>query len=164
MAEGGSVTNHPEPTAEAVATWLAEVLRTHGLEARTRLRPDGWRVYGGNSERDEDALFVSKDNVVALAVSVGRTKVLRKKTIRFSAFDALRERCADIAARFKEHKANCAAQEKAWNVADVLKKLGLPACAWMGRVEIKLDLSSEYAAEVGPKIAAVMSERKEGAT
>jgi hypothetical protein len=39
----------------------------------------------------------------------------------------------------------------------------LPATAHDGRVVIELILSPDYAAEVGPKIAAVMSERKEGA-
>ena len=49
-------------------------------------------------------------------------------------------------------------------VVDELRALGLPALVVAGRVSVTLDLSPEYAAEVGPKIAAVMSEKKESAT
>lgn len=151
---------NPEPTAEAVAAWLAAVLRSHGLEARAWPLPTGWRVSGVNSDCDEEALFSANNNVFAFALSIGRTKALRKKTFRLNEFGLLGARCADIAARFKEHKANRAAQEVAIGVAATLKGLGLPAFPYQGRVEIKLDLSPGYAAEVGPKIAAIMSERK----
>lgn len=153
---------NPAATADAVAAWLVALLGAHGLVARVEKRQSGTlAVYGGNSDRDEECLFCVGDDVVrAPTLALGRTKTLRKKDIRMSAFGVLRLRCADIAARFVEHKSNRATQEKAWDVAGALKKEGLPAVAFHGRVEINLSLSPEYAAEVGPKIAAVLAARE----
>jgi hypothetical protein len=48
-------------------------------------------------------------------------------------------------------------------VADELKKLGMTDTMSEGRVRITLDFSPEYAREMGPKLLAVLGERKTGA-
>lgn len=45
-------------------------------------------------------------------------------------------------------------------VTDDLRALGLPAVVVSGRVAITLDFSPEHAREMGPKIAALLGERK----
>ena len=45
-------------------------------------------------------------------------------------------------------------------MVDTLKALGITCIARAGRVTIELNLSPEYAAEVGPKIAAIMGEKE----
>jgi hypothetical protein len=146
----------PQQTAENIAAYL----RTLGLVARVHATQlSTFQVWAGNSERDEEGVFGLAEGVIhAVALKLGRTKALRER--RLVVWAQVVARCDEIAARFREHAANRAEQDKAWQVADRLKALGLPAVAFAGRVRIDLDLSPEYAADVGPRIAAVMGERK----
>ena len=136
-----------------------------GLDARIHesLQANGalWIVVGGGAM--EEAVFEvtaeAPGDVRYLPLQLGRTKALRAKTVAATFERDIRQRCADIADRYREHTANREAQQKAGSVVDKLKLLGMPCTATAGRVVITLDLSPEYAAEVGPKIAAVMSEK-----
>ena len=121
-----------------------------------------WIVVGGGAM--EEAVFEvtaeAPGDVRYLPLRLGRTKALRAKTVAATFERDIRQRCTDIADRYREHTANREAQQKAWTVVDKLKALGVVCTATGGRVVITLDLSPEYAAEVGPKIAAVMAERE----
>lgn len=70
-------------------------------------------------------------------------------------------RCEEIAARYREHVANRAEQDKAIAVAHVLKAQGLDCLAFGGKIHITLELSPEYAAEVGPQIAAALAAKRD---
>lgn len=158
-AKGGLV------TAQATAAGLVGMLAAAGLDARIHesRQTDGalWIVVGSGAM--EEAVFEvtaeAPGDVRYLPLRLGRTKALRAKTVAATFERDIRQRCTDIADRYREHTANRDAQQKAWTVVDKLKPLGLSCTATGGRVVITLDLSPEYAAEVGPKIAAVMAER-----
>lgn len=153
-------------TAQATAARLVGMLAAAGLPARIHesRQANGalWIVVGSGAM--EEAVFeVTADapgDVRCLSLRLGRTKALRAKTVAATFERDIRQRCADIADRYREHTANREAQQKAWAVVDKLKLLGMPCTATGGRVVITLDLSPEYAAEVGSKIAAVMAERE----
>jgi hypothetical protein len=155
-ARGGS--------AREAADSMAEHLRSLGLAARVVDRVGAAQVWAGNSDRDEEGVAeiaaVTPDVVSFCGLRLGRTAALRAKRVSWSSQRAAAlARCDEIAARFKQHAANRAAQWRACDVADRLKALGLPAMAFAGRVRIDLDLSPEYAAVAGPQIAAVLVER-----
>ena len=154
-------------TAQEAAAGLVGMLAAAGLAARVHdsRQPNGaqWVVIDpvpGEPEPLFEVTDVEPDRVYCLTMRLGRTKQLRARTVRAAERTALARRCAEIAARVKEHAANREADSKARAVAEELRGLGMNAEAKRGRVVITLDLSPEYAAEVGPKIAAVMSERK----
>lgn len=154
----------PAETAEKIA----DMLRSKGLDARVHDPRDflsWWVVVGvaGSSVEEPVAEVSSRapGDVRFLTFRLGvYGKTLRARKIATTNERDLRQRCADIADRVKAHIARREAQVKAWQVVDTLKSLGMPCTARNGRVVIEMDLSPEYAAEVGPKIAAVMSERK----
>jgi hypothetical protein len=151
----------PAETAEKIAG----MLRGMGLEARVHdsKQADGaqWVVVGSGSMEEPvfEVTATESDRVLCLSLRLGRTKALRARTVWASEDESIAGRCKDIADRFREHVANREAQQKAWGVVDELKRLGMLCTARDGRVVITLDLSPEYAADVGPKIAAVMGER-----
>jgi hypothetical protein len=155
-AKGGLV------TAQETAAGLVKMLAAVGLTARVHATQNGaqWVVVG-SGPMEEPVFEVTAEapgDVRYLSLRLGRTKALRAKTVAATVERDIRQRCADIADRYREHTANREAQQKAWAVVGKLKPLGMPCTATGGRVVITLDLSPEYAAEVGPKIAAVMSE------
>lgn len=151
---------------QKTATVLVERLKSLGLDARSTAavivtgQPGTRTVIAGTCERDEEAVFrVLPQGVEMLALKLGRTKALRRR-MRPEHCTSVIARCEEIAARFRENAANRAEQAKAIEVMDALKAQGLHCVAFGGKVHITLELSPEYAAEVGPKIAAAMSARK----
>jgi hypothetical protein len=158
-------------TTTETAKKLVEMLRDAGLAARfvggltERAGERLTRIWAGNTERDEEAVFEIKHDdvarVVCCPIRLGLYgKALRGRTVWASESRVLRARREQIAGYFREHALKCGAQKKAWAVSDELKQLGFLCMARDGRVVITLDLSPEYAAEVGLKIAAAMGERK----
>jgi hypothetical protein len=150
-------------TAQEVAAGLVKMLVDVGLDAHVLCAlPGCLTVYVGCAGMEEPVFMIKAEApgmVEYLPLRLGRTKALRAKTVAATFERDIRQRCADIADRCREHTANREAQQKAGSVVDKLKALGMPCTATAGRVVITLDLSPEYAAEVGPKIAAVMSEK-----
>ena len=146
-----------------VAAGLVNMLAAAGLDAHVLCAlPGCLTVYVGCAGMEEPVFMIKAEApgmVEYLPLRLGRTKALRAKMVADTFERDIRQRCTDIADRCREHTANRGAQQKAWTVVDKLKALGVVCTATDGRVVITLDLSPEYAAEVGPKIAAVMAER-----
>jgi len=142
---------------------LVERLRERGLYAAAFMRNGVSSIFAGNTDQDSEEVFaVDEDNpgrVWMRGVKLGSTKAIRPRTVDKPAPTVLDERCDAIAKTWKEHAANRAAQFRAWAVVNRLRERGLSCIATGGKVRITLELSPEYAAEVGPKIAAVMSEK-----
>lgn len=154
-------------TAQETAAGLVGMLAAVGLTARVHdsRQENGaqWVVIDsvpGGPEPLFEVTDVEPDRVYCLTMRLGRTKSLRARTVWASEHKSLARRCEEIAERVKEHATNREADSKTRAVAEELRGLGMSAVALRGRVVITLDLSPEYAADVGPKIAAVMSERK----
>jgi hypothetical protein len=166
MAEGGSVTNRQ--TAEKIAAIFAGL----GLSARVEMVGDSIesaRVVVRAGDRDVEAFLVFPSGIGAAKIDLLRSAMRpmhfdRPEKGLPKRWREVKERCERIVSCLESDTEQRTTINRAQAVADDLKRLGLVAVVVSGRVSITLDLSPEYAAEVGPKIAAVMSEKKEGAT
>ena len=141
----------PQETAEKIR----DMLRALGCPSECGasghpMTKGSWWVTAGEGSLEEPVFDCGADGVAFRSVrsSVGTLRV-RKATTDWA---AIGNRC-DAAA----HKA---AVQEAWAVVDELKKLGMTATMQEGRVRITLDFSPEYAREMGPKLLAVLGERK----
>lgn len=152
----------PAETAEKIAC----MLRGMGLDARVHdFQQSGEQCVTVDVLAMEEPVAemnaTTPGDVRFLPLRLGiHCKALRAKKIANTNERDIERRCAEIAERVRGYLATKDAQGKAWAVVDELKSLGMPATARGGRVVITLDLSPEYAAKVGPKIAAVMGEKE----
>ncbi len=152
----------PQETAEKIR----DMLRGLGCPSNCGANHGGhpmypvgsWWVTAGEGSLEEPVFGCGPDGVAfrSLRSSVGTLRV-RKAT---TDWPAIKQRCADVAALNVKRVARKAAVQEAWAVVDELKALGITATTQEGRVRITLDFSPEHAREMGPKIAAVLGERK----
>ena len=102
---------------------------------------------------------VASNGVQALAVRllIGGLSARPASRPKWKDIEARCERIVDLMRDDTEKREQIKAAKA---VADELKALGLPAVVVSGRVSITLDFSPEYAREMGPKLLAMLGERK----
>jgi hypothetical protein len=147
--------------AEKIVALFA-ALNFHAGVYDSKQADDAWCVAGSGGVTPMAPVFDVKDGRVSmLSVHLlhGTLRATRRPARPLN-WKAIQQRCEDIVALMRKDADLRARTAVAQAVVDDLKNLGLPAVVVSGRVSVTLDLSPEYAAEVGPKIAAIMSERK----
>lgn len=149
----------PQETAEKIR----DMLRALGCPSECGasghpITKGSWWVTAGEGSLEEPVFDCGADGVAFRSVwsSVGTLRV-RKATTDWAAIGNRCDAAADLNLARVAHKASV---QEAWAVADGLKKLGMNATMDEGRVRITLDFSPEYAREMGPKLLAVLGERK----
>lgn len=152
----------PQETAEKIRDMLLALGCPAACGASGHPMTKGsWWVTAGEGSLEEPVFDCGADGVAFRSVrsSVGALRV-RKATTDWAAIGNRCDAAADLNLARVAHKA---AVQEAWAVVDELKKLGMAATMQEGRVRITLDFSPEYAREMGPKLLAVLGERKAGA-
>ena len=121
-----------------------------------------WWVSAGESALEEAAFTVAATGVAFCALRFAPVGSLRaRKAAPFDEAVAYR-RCAEVATLMLKRAERKAANAAAWAAADELKKLGMTVTAQEGRVVLTLSFSPEYARDMGPKLLAMLGERKAG--
>ena len=148
----------PQETAEKIVAKLMAL----GCQAQFGPGMRGAWVSVGDGGLEETVFDIGPEEIVMLGARWWQVGSVRKRIVKPGSA-AIYERMREVADLVSKAKTRQEQSNRAWAVRDVLRGIGLPATVHDGRVVIELILSPDYAAEVGPKIAAVMSERKEGA-
>ena len=150
----------PQETAEKIRDMLRALGCPAACGANVQPKPAvWWWVDAGEGTLEEPVFYVGPDSVAFLPVrsSVG---TLRAQDATPLDWVKIAARCDAVADLNRAREQRKAANAEAWAVADGLKKLGMTATMQEGRVRITLDFSPEYAREMGPKLLAVLGERK----
>lgn len=152
----------PQETAEKIVGMLNAIGCAAACGANVYPMPAGsWWVTAGAGSLEEPVFYVGPDDITFLLVrsAVGTLRARKAAPLKW---EEIGGRCVDIAALMRNIAARKATNDAAWAVVDELKKLGMVATMCDGRVVITLDFSAEYAREMGPKLLAVLGERKAG--
>lgn len=118
-----------------------------------------WWVTAGEGTLEEPVFHAEQEGVTFLSVRCSVGTLARRAAAPLD-WAAVVARCAAVADLNRAREQRKAANAEAWAVADGLRKLGMNATMSEGRVRITLDFSPEYAREMGPKLLAVLGERK----
>jgi ribosomal protein L30/L7E len=149
-------------TPQEIAEKIVGDLTALGCQAQFGPGMRGAWVSVGDGNLEEAVFDIGPGEVVMLKALWWQVGSVRRRVVKPDS-PAISKRIAGVARLVSKAKVRREQSNQAWAVRETLRGLGLPATVHEGRVVIELSLSPEYAAEVGPKIAAVMSERKEGA-
>lgn len=150
----------PQETAEKIRDML------RALGCPSECGPSGhpvtkgsWWVTAGAGSLEEPVFDCGADGVAFRSVrsSVGTLRAQKAAPLDWAKVAARCDAAADLNRARQQRKA---VVQEAWAVADGLRKLGINATMDEGRVRITLDFSPEYAREMGPKLAAILGERK----
>lgn len=156
----------PQETAEKIR----DMLRALGCPAscgpgscdNPGFASGSWWVAAGEGTFEEPAFTVAAAGVAFCALRFAPVGSLRARKAAPLDEAVVYQRCADIAALMVKRIARKAANQEAWAVVDELKKLGMTATMQEGRVVLTFSFSAEHAREMGPKLLAVLGERKAG--
>lgn len=154
-------------TNEGIAKQIVAVFEAQGFPARIEIVPDSLKsakVFVGAAP-EHYAFLVFPSAVASARIDLLRGHMAPK---HFSREDGKRpkrwaevkELCERIVVRLQADAEARAEIDAARAVVADLRALGLPALVVSGRVSITLDFSPEYAREMGPKLLAVLGERK----
>lgn len=150
----------PQETAEKIRDMLRALGCPASCGGSGECVGGSWYVSAGEGTFEEPVFTVYATGVACCALRFAPVGSLRAR--RTAPFDeaVIHRRCTEIAALTLKRAERNAANAKAWAVADELRALGMIAIAQEDRVVLTFSFSPEYAREMGPRVAAVLGERK----
>lgn len=153
-------------TNQQIAQKIADFFAAMDFPARTEAMRDSLdsvKVFAGAPERYAFLVFpsgVASARIETLQGHLRPQNFARTDGKLPKRWAEVKEQCeliAEVVRRDDEHRAKLAAAQAA---VDELRALGIHAVVASGRVSVTLDFSPEYARAMGPKIAALLGERK----